>query len=280
MKLFFSEFKANYQKYHFPYQVWLLKEAGDEAEKIYENGFLPIRSIPNVYYLARSIRVDLEKFEQSSENRRILRKTEGFESDLVPISEFNYTPQIQKFCKDYLAKKFGQESITAAGIKSIFKSGIYNYVFVWKERKTQKEIGYAVSFISPSFVQYAHAFYDLRYFEQSLGARMMLEAVNWAKESNKKYIYLGTCYEKNALYKTEFKGVEFFNGFRWSQNLEELKELVRDRPARQQPSPQAMAGGDRVDGEYLLKNKEYLEKFYQSDLKSILLKYGLSVIFK
>ena len=27
----------NYQKYHFPYQVWLLKEAGDEAEKIYKN---------------------------------------------------------------------------------------------------------------------------------------------------------------------------------------------------------------------------------------------------
>ena len=266
MKLFFSEFKANYQKYHFPYQVWLFKETGDEVEKIYQNGFLPVRSIPNVYYLARSIRVDLEKFEPSSENRRILRKTEDFESDLVLISEFNYTPHIQKFCKDYMAKKFGQGSITAAGIKSIFKSGIYNHVFVWKERKTQKEIGYAVSFISSSFAQYAHAFYDLQYFEQSLGSRMMLEAVNWAKESNKKYIYLGTCYEKNAFYKTEFKGVEFFNGFRWSQNLEELKELVRNR--------------DRVDEEYLLKDKDYLEKFYQSDLKSILLKYGLPVIFK
>lgn len=268
MKLFFSEFKANYGKYHFPYQVWLLKEAKDEPEKIYQNGFLPVRSIPNVYYLARSIRVDLGKFESSSENRRILRKTEDFESDLVPISELDYSPQIQKFCKDYMVKKFGQESMTTAGIKSIFKSGIYNHVFIWKERKTQKEIGYAVSFISSSFVQYAHAFYDLQYFEQSLGSRMMLEAVNWAKESNKKYIYLGTCYNESAFYKTEFKGVEFFNGFRWSDNLEELKELVRDREK------------DRVEEEYLLKDKNYLEKFYQNDLKSILLKYGIPVIFR
>lgn len=262
MKLFFSEFKPNYSKYHFPYQVWLLKEDGDKVEEIYERGFLPIRSIPNVYYLARSLRVDLLKFKLSSENRRILRKSADFESDLLPLSEFNYTPQIQKFCKDYMIKKFGRLSIAAAGIRSIFKGGIYNYLFVWKERKSQKEIGYAVCFISSFLTHYAHAFYDLEYFQRSLGARMILEAVMWSKESNKKYIYLGTCYEKNALYKTEFKGIEFFNGFRWSENLEELKELLKD-----------------ADREYILKDKEYLEKFYQSDLLSILNNYGVRVNF-
>lgn len=262
MKLFFSEFKPDYEKYHFPYQVWLLKELTNEVEKIYQNGFLPIRSIPNVYYLARSIRVDLAKFELSSENRRILKKTENFESDLAPLSGFRYTPQIQKFCKDYMVQKFGKLSITAAGIRSIFKSGIYNYVFVWKERKTQRKVGYAVCFNSTNFLQYAHAFYDLSYFQQSLGARMMLEAVIWSKESGKKYIYSGTCYDQKALYKTEFKGTEFFNGFRWSDNLGELKELVRDR-----------------DREYLLKNKKYLEKFYQGDLLMILNNYGIRVNF-
>lgn len=262
MKLFFSEFKPDYQKYHFPYQVWLLKEENDEIEKIYENGFLPIRSIPNVYYLARSLRVDLSMFELSSENRRILRKTEDFESDLMPLSEFNYTPQIQKFCKDFMVQKFGKSSVTAAGIRSIFKKGIYNYVFVWKERLAQKNIGYAICFISSNLVQYAHAFYDLAYFKKSLGARMILEAVIWAKETGKKYIYLGTCYDKGALYKTELKGVEFFNGFRWTDNLEELKELI-----------------NKTAQEYLLKDKEFLEKFYHSDVKSILNKYGVRVNF-
>jgi arginine-tRNA-protein transferase len=239
-----------------------LKEPADLVEKIYENGFLPIRSIKNVYYLARSLRVDLSKFELSSENRRILRKTQDFESDLMPLSEFNYTPQIQKFCKDYMVSRFGKSSITTAGIRSIFKSGIYNYVFVWKERLTQKEIGYAVCFVSKNLLHYAHAFYDLAYFHQSLGARMILEAVNWAKKSGKKYAFLGTCYDKSAFYKTEFKGVEFFNGFRWSDDLEELKHQIQ-----------------RETQEYLLKDKDFLERFYQSDLKTILDNFGIRVNF-
>jgi len=260
MKLFFSEFKADYLKYHFPYQVWLLKEEGDETEKIYQSGFLPIRSLPGVFYLSRNIRIDLSKFEISSENRRILKKTENFESDLLPFSEFVYTAKVQKFCKDYADQKLGKGLFPAAAIKSIFTNKIFNYVFVFKEVITQKEVGYVVCFVSENFLQYGYAFYDLEYLKDSLGARMMLEAVLWADKSNKKYVYLGTCYDESALYKTEFKGVEFFNGFRWSDDLTELKKLIE---------------GDK--GEYLLKNSEFLERFYQADLKVVLNKYGIRV---
>ena len=126
MKLFFSELPANYSKYHFPYQIWLLKEEGDEVEKIYSNGFLPIRSLQSVYYLSRNIRVDLNKFEISSENRRILKKTENFESDLIPLSEFTYTAEIQKFCKNYTEQKLGRGLFPAAAIKSIFTNKVFN----------------------------------------------------------------------------------------------------------------------------------------------------------
>jgi len=263
MKLFFSEFGPNYKKYHFPYQVWLLKEKEDQVEKIYENGFLPIRSLPGVYYLSRSLRVDLAKFHLSSENRRILKKTEEFQSDLIPLTDLRYTPVVQKFCKNYLAKRFNEKGLTAAAVRSIFKKGVFNYVFVWKEKKNLKEIGYAVCFASKNLIQYAHAFYNLEYFEQSLGARMMLEAVTWAKENQKQYIYLGTCYEKSAFYKTGFSGLEFFNGFRWSNNLEELKDLVKNKDQKG----------------YLLKDKEFLKKFYDEDLTLILNTYGIRVNF-
>ncbi len=272
MKLFFSELPANYSKYHFPYQIWLLKEEGDEVEKIYSNGFLPIRSLQSVYYLSRNIRVDLNKFEISSENRRILKKTENFESDLIPLSEFTYTAEIQKFCKNYTEQKLGRGLFPAAAIKSIFTNKVFNYVFVFKEINMQKEVGYAVCYIYGDLLQYAYAFYDLEYFKDNLGARMILEAVFWANKSNKKYAYLGTCYEGSALYKTEFKGVEFFNGFRWSEDLEELKELVEGFEVRQ------LADG-RFEGEYLLKNKEFLERFYQGDLTMVLSKYGVRVNF-
>lgn len=262
MKLFFSEFKPDYGKYHFPYQVWLLKEEEDELETIYQKGFLPIRSLPGVYYLSRSLRVDLARFSLSSENRRIMRKTEKISFTTLPLSEFNYSPAIQKLCKDYGEKRFGKGVFPASAVRSIFSGQVYNQVFVFKDEEKQEEVGYAVCFATDKLLQYAHAFYDLAYFEQSLGARMMLQAVLWAKENQKEFAYLGTGYEKSALYKTEFQGVEFFNGFSWSQNLAELKALI-----------------GREKEEYLLKDKDYLADFHEGDLHKLLSKFGIRVNF-
>ena len=262
MKLFFSEYQPDYEQYLFPYQVWLLKQEGDELAKIYQAGFLPFRSKKNVFYLARSVRVNLDSFESSSENRRILRKAEDFEYQLLPISRFDYTPKVQKLCKDFAEQRFGRGKMTTAGIKSIFKSGIFTDIFAWRDKKENKEIGYALCLIDKEILHYAHVFYNPDYFKTSLGARMMLESVLWAKEKSRQFAYLGTCYDKRALYKSEFSGVEFFNGFLWSDNLEELKYLV-----------------NRQEEDYLLRDKEYLERFHQSDIKTILDKYGVRVIF-
>lgn len=59
-----------------------------------------------------------------------------------------------------------------------------------------------------------------------LGSRMMLEVINWAKDNQFEFTYLGTVYSNSSLYKTNFKGFEFFNGFKWSCNKEELKYLI------------------------------------------------------
>lgn len=261
MKLFFGEFKPDYVKYHFPYQVWLLREDGEEVKKIYENGFLPIRSLSNVYYLSRSIRVDLSLFEQSSENRRILKKTDGISANLLPLSQFNYTVEVQKLCHDYAEKRLGKDIFPVPAIKSIFSGQVYNQILTFKNNDGG-EVGYAVCFVNENLMQYAHAFYNLNFLSENLGARMMLEAVNLAKENSQKYIYLGTCYQESSLYKTEFKGVEFFNGFSWSKNIEELKKLIQ-----------------RSGGEFLLKDQEYLKEYHQSDLHQILDKFGIRVNF-
>lgn len=240
MKFIFSEFTPNYQKYHFPYQIWLKKESGDDVADIYARGFLPMRNLPGIYYLCRSVRVDLEKFSLSSENRRILRKTEGlsFESQGLHIT----SPAVYELCKRYLESRFGNKCVSSAGLKSIFGGRIFNRVFVWKDG--QKEVGYAVCFENDDLIHYAHAFYEPEYAGKNLGARMILQAVMTAKETRKRYAYLGTCYNQSAFYKLEFSGVEFFNGLGWSQNIKELKWLV-----------------DRRSEDYLLRDKDYLTKF-------------------
>lgn len=262
MKLFFSEYKANYSLYHFPYQVWLLKEEVDNEEEIYENGFLPIRSMQSVYFLSRSVRVDLINFELTTENRRILKKTEDFSSKVILFSDFNYSPEVQKMCSSYADEKFGKDVLPTSTIRAIFKNGVYNSIIVFVENSSGKEVGYAVCYITKNLIHYAFSFYDLTYLKDNLGARMMLEAVTWGKENDKSFIYLGSCYSKEALYKTEYKGVEFFNGFSWSSNMDELKYLI-----------------ERSGDEYLFKDKEYLDTFFEGQKQTILNAKGVRVTF-
>jgi len=246
MKLFFGEFPANYERYHFPYQVWLLKERKDRISEIYEMGFLPVRSIKNLYYLCRSVRVNLDKFQISSENRRILRKTKDYHWRLIKLDRFDYTPKIQKTCKDWFGGRFGKGKISAAAVRKIFRGGIFTHVFVWSLKG--KTVGYAIVFIGDNLLHYAHVFTDPSLAKSNLGVRMMLQAVLWAKENKKKYAYLGSCYLKSTLYKTEYAGVEFFNGYSWSGNLEELKYLL-----------------EREDSDYLFQDKEYLTSFLSKE---------------
>jgi hypothetical protein len=83
----------------------------------------------------------------------------------------------------------------------------------------------------------------------------MTSAAALFAERGVKYLYLGTCYSQTALYKTQFAGAQFFNGFRWSDDLDELKFIVkRDRKELTQ---------------HLLETEEYCGKFYGGDLGKI-----------
>jgi len=203
--------------------------------------------------------VNLSQFELSSENRRILKKTENFTAKMVSLTEFDYRADVQKLCRDYAEERLGKDIFPVPAIRSVFTGQVYNRVFVFKDQD-KKPVGYAVCFANNQLLQYAHAFYDLKYLSGSLGARMMLEAVSWAKDKGCEFVYLGTCYDEGALYKTEFSGVEFFNGFSWSKNLAELKALLK-----------------RGSEEYLLRDKDYLESFHEGDLHELLSNYGIRV---
>ena len=113
---------------------------------------------------------------------------------------------------------------------------------------------------------YYYAFYDLNYYARNLGMFMMTSAVELFAGRGVKNLYLGTCYSESALYKTQFAGAEFFNGFRWSDDLEELKFLLR----RDQ----------KIADQHLLETEEYREQFYAGDLGQITAASAFSVKLK
>lgn len=76
-------------------------------------------------------------------------------------------------------------------------------------------------------LHYAYPFYDKNLIGSNIGMGMMLKAILHAKEKQKSYIYLGTVYTEQSLYKTQFKGLEWFDGESWSTDIDDLKNKIK-----------------------------------------------------
>jgi arginyl-tRNA--protein-N-Asp/Glu arginylyltransferase len=129
-------------------------------------------------------------------------------------------------------------------------------VLAFSDTRTGSEIGVATLYLQPNaLAYYYYAFYDLSYYSRNLGMFMMTTAVARFAGRGFQFLYLGSCYLENALYKTQFAGAEFFNGVRWSENLDELKYLLR----REQTEVR----------QHLLENEEYRQAFFGGELPQI-----------
>ncbi|MDB6018498.1 MAG: hypothetical protein JWR19_2987 [Pedosphaera sp.] len=257
MKLLFSEHKADYAHYIFPYAIWGIPEAGETPGDFFNQGFLPSSRDLDRFYLCRHVRVNLKDYTASSENRRILRKGDGITVTLIPRAEFDYNAQRREFYKTYADIKFGKDMMTYERLDSLFSGKITSHLLVFTDTKSGAEIGTVTLYLEQNrMAYYYYAFYDLKYYSRNLGMFMMTSAVEFFAERGLESLYLGSCYSQNALYKTQFEGAQFFNGVRWSNLLDELKYLIR-----------------REDGEvrqHLLETEEYRQLFYAADLSNII----------
>jgi hypothetical protein len=266
MQFIFLENNYDYDKYEFPYRVYLKKEQGDNLNEIFSLGFLPTRIKKDLFYLSRSLRVNLDEFTLSSENRRILSKTSYLDIDLLDMAEFDYNYKIGKRAIDFYKERFGDKIISAQKIKWIFKSGFFNGLLTFHEQKSGQKVrsnhdkklspnispnsndaspkkdrsneqnsssmsnlGYCPVMKTSELIHYAYPFYDLDYFDKNIGMGMMTRTINYAKKHNFSYVYLGTVYTKSSKYKLQFEGLEFFDGTNWSSDMEKLKKTIQSQ---------------------------------------------------
>lgn len=256
MIILFSEAKSDYTNYVFPYAIWAIPEAHETPAMLMNSGFLPASRDMDRFYMCRNVRIDLTNFSQSSENRRIMRKCSNITYTLKSRGEFNYTSDWRQFCQNYADIKFGKDVMSFHRLDSLFNSKIISHVMLFADKETNRDVGITTLYIEGNTLAfYYYAFYDLNYYSRNLGMFMMTATVEYMSRQGFHYLYLGSCYSENALYKTQFSGFEFFNGFRWSNNLDELKYLIRRE--------------EKLPIRHVLETTEYLEKFYENDLKNV-----------
>src|SRR5574342_7590 len=203
MKLLFSEAAADYTHYIFPYAIWAFPEAGEQPHHFFEKGFLPSSKNLDRFYLCRSVRIALHEFSPSSENRRVLRKCGDIAFELLPRQDFAVTEQWREFWLMYADIKFGKEIMTAERLDTLLNAPITSHLLRFYDNAARKDVGLVTLYLEPPYVaQYYYAFYDLNYYRQNLGMYMMTAAVDLFTKAGFEFIYLGSCYSQNALYKT------------------------------------------------------------------------------
>lgn len=212
-------------------QITLTNLSQDAIEERYSQGYVFTRLGKGVMNQTRSLRIDLEKFELSSENRRILKHNEGLSlaDGQIPMTFDEYDWEISKLANEFYETKFGSKTFTTNKARELltnpFKSN-YNYLLTYKLE--EKEVGYVITFQTEKILHYAYPFYQIDMINSNLGMGMMLKAIIYSKEKGQKYFYIGSATKPEDKYKLQFKGIEWSNGRNWSENIEELKEIIQN----------------------------------------------------
>lgn len=219
------------------YFHWNEKTIADFSTKyitaMYEDGYVFTRINKGVMHQTRSFRIDLDKFNPTSENRRILKKVANLNISSSSIPYNNYSYEIGKLAKDFYTNKFGEGTMSAQKIKELLTDGNktnFNSLLIFSEKTDTgpKILGYCIAFENDEIIHYSYPFYDLNNSIKDLGLGMILLAMQSAKNSRKKYFYLGSLQRPTDTYKIQFDGAEWFDGQKWRTNTEEVKRILKE----------------------------------------------------
>lgn len=172
-----------------------------------ENEYLPVKVIP--------LRIFLPNFKFSKSQRKILRKNEQFsiKRQLVKLTSEKH------LLFEKHALRFSEHSRPMSLYNFLSKTPDITPLPTYNLEVWDKEKLIACSFvdITPQAFSSIYAMFDTDYSEYSLGIFTLLQEIQWAKELDKKYLYLGYAYDKSSFYdyKKRFSALE---SYQWQEN--------------------------------------------------------------
>ena len=231
MKFYRSEFTHNYRSYSFGYTEYALRES-ETISEVLSMGYLPYTGIPklkaNSYYLARSLRVKTSPFELSSENRRVFRKFENIEIEctLIDLTNYDWTQEKIDFCLQYANSRFST-TFSPERFQHILDHSHGNKLICLES--AGRMVGLILLGADDTAWHYWFAFFALDFLpDMPFGKWAMTKSLDLAARTGIEFVYLGTCYGPHSLYKVrDFKGISYFDGNEWSEDVKMLKALCK-----------------------------------------------------
>lgn len=233
MKIIYKEFPAvNYKEYQFPYCVYAIKEKEDDAADIYERGFLPfsndLMEENEIYYLARSIRIQLKEPFFNYKQNNILNKFRNVFDDeklcfnLLKKEQLIHNADFCNWCiqntKDHflshdrldyiLSRPYLKDILTIS-----YKGKTLAYLFLIHEPGV--------------FAHVWFSFYNLSLPHNDTGKWILLKTILWLFQNRYPLFYIGTCYSSSAFYKLMLSTrSSYFDGEKWDEDITSLKKKL------------------------------------------------------
>jgi hypothetical protein len=177
-------------------------------EILYQQGLLPQRNNRELFYKDSSCRSNLYNIILSSENRRILRKTEKFTFEITPI---RYNIDIQKQIFQWL--KILKWDFPISSVKTIFTKHLFNQMYVWKLDSTI--VAYSICYFDIHFSHIGYVFYDPAFSHSDLPIRLVLQFIIDSADKKLGYAYLGRYSDSVGFYKRNMPGFEYYKDDQW-----------------------------------------------------------------
>ena len=233
MKLFHSELASNYSQYAFGYTTYAKRQANESRASLLSAGFLPYTGQldfkENLYYKARSLRVNVSSIELNSENRRVLRKFENEDITwtFIPKESYSWTESDSAFCIDYSVKRYSKD-FSSTRLNRILAHD--HCTHVCRIKLNDSTIGILLLSCDGVAWHYWFAFFSLSKFrDKPLGKWAMTSFLLKAHQNNAQHVYLGTCYGEDALYKVrDYNDISYFDGNHWVSDKKRLKTLCKN----------------------------------------------------
>jgi arginine-tRNA-protein transferase len=238
---FRRESSFNYAGFDFGYSNWLeISDAGNLADA-YTNGYLPysgnISDQRHQFYMARSLRVRLDRFEMDKKRRYDHRAWQAFELERIHLTKEQIMAEygeesLLELAAMWMEPRFGERALSLERLTYILGKAFLQDFLIWKHGSELN--AYALIVRGDWGAHYYYVFYrnggSLR---SAPGHGYLIDFIQWAKAAGHTHAYLGTYYGHKSQYKSRgIKGVEYWDGNAWDDDKREMARLLGGDPGR------------------------------------------------
>jgi len=212
MKVFFDHIsgfgKIKHIDFVMPEPYGILEPNESEEDAILE-GWIPWSN--NRWYNIRNVRIDVQKYKPSKTTKKLFKKV-IVETGNMEVNLEEYKVLYSKYCgyhgfqrtiefdefKDCSVIEYHTDKLIGISVYRVFGKQMITYEFIW-------------DYVDPKL---------------SLGNIAQMVECETAKILECDYVYLLGGYELCCLYKSTFKGFEFWTGQEWSKDIDLYKRLL------------------------------------------------------